>query len=195
MITRLGASPLWQRTSSQSSRNWNERMKQSSHWSPQILGTLPLDKIRDMSLRHLCMQRNTCANVAALPGYKDRRAFGCSRRMQAQTTSSSQTSICFVSCLLFVLAAFCCRKSLDLAFLPCRSNRWLWIGAPQLSHLRFKDWQSAGVSSWTTAEWNPVKVHNLKDTSQQLSKKQWSGSVPRRCGFWSSTCGQKRHTR
>ena len=44
-------------------------MKHSSHWSPQILGTLPLDKIRDMSLRHLCMQRNTCANVAALPGY------------------------------------------------------------------------------------------------------------------------------
>ena len=149
-----------QRTSSQSSHNWNEPMKHSSHWSPQILGTLPLDKIRDMSLRHLCTQRNTRANVAALPGYKDRRAFGFSRRMQAQTTNSSQTSICFVSWLLFVLAAFCCRKSFDLASLPCRSNRWLWIGAPQLSHLRFKDWQSAGVSSWTTPEWNPVKVHD-----------------------------------
>ena len=49
-------------------------------------------------------------------------------------------------------------ESLDLASLPCRSNRWLWIGAPQLSHLRFKDWQSAGVSSWTTPEWNPVKA-------------------------------------
>ena len=137
-----------QRTSSQSSHNWNEPMKHSSHWSPQILGTLPLDKIRDMSLRHLCTQRNTRANVAALLGYKNRRAFGLSRRLQVHTTSSWQASFCLVSCLLFVLAAFCCRKSSDVASLPCRSNRWLWIGAPQLFQLRFKDSQSAGVGSW-----------------------------------------------
>ena len=64
-------------------------------------------------------------------------------------------------------------RNLDLASLPCLSNSWLWIGAPQLSQVRFKDSRSAGVSSWTTAEWNPVKVHTLQDTSQQWSKKCW----------------------
>ena len=110
------------------------------------------------------------ADAAALLGFKSRKAFGCSRRMQIHTTSSWQASFCLVSCLLFVLAAFCCRKSLHLPFSPCPSNRWLWIGVPQLSQVRFKDSQSAGVSSWTTAEWNPVKVQTSKDTSQQWSK-------------------------
>ena len=130
-----------QSTSSQSSHNWNEPMKHSSHWSPQILGTLPLDKIRDMSLRHLCMQRNTCANVAALPGYKD-------RRMQAQTTNSSQTMVCFVSCLLFVLAAFCCRKSLaSFAFrrnvLPGFKNRKAFGCSRRMQLQTTSSWQTS----------------------------------------------------
>ena len=55
-------------------------------------------------------------------------AEGCKHKPQA-----ADKQVCLVSCLLFVLAAFCCRNSLDLASLLCRSNRWLWIGAPQLS--------------------------------------------------------------
>ena len=71
--------------------------------------------------------RKKKANAAALPGFKDRRAFGLSRRMQAQTTSSWQASFCPVSCLLFVLANFCCRVrkySEDLPFAPTVPGTW-----------------------------------------------------------------------
>ena len=45
-------------------------------------------------------------------------AEGCKHKPQA-----ADKQVCLVSCLLFVLAAFCCRNSLDLASLLCRSNR------------------------------------------------------------------------
>ena len=92
--------------------------------------------------------RKNCANAAVLPGFKDRRAFGFSRRMQAQTTSSSQTSICFVSCLLFVLAAFCCRKSLaSFSFrrnvLPGFKNRKAFGCSRRMQAQTTSSWQTS----------------------------------------------------
>ena len=68
--------------------------------------------------------------------------------------------------------------------------------------------ESCLVSSWTTAEWNPVKVHTFKDTSQQWSKnhKNISHICKRKdlCNetshlliliYWRDSCDQKRHTR
>ena len=99
-------------------------------------------------------------------------AEGCKHKPQA---ADKQASVLWAAYCLYLQTSAAefenIQKNLDLASLPCLSNRWLWIGAPQLSQVRFKDSQSAGVSSWTTAEWNPVKVHTLKDTSQQWSKK------------------------
>ena len=46
--------------------------------------------------------RKNCANAAALPGFKDRRAFGFSRRMQAQTTSSWQTDVLWAAYCLYL---------------------------------------------------------------------------------------------
>ena len=68
--------------------------------------------------------------------------------------------------------------------------------------------ESCLVRSWTTAEWNPVKVHTFKDTSQQWSKnhKNISHICKRKdlCNetshlliliYWRDSCDQKRHTR
>ena len=51
---------------------------------------------------------------------------------------------------------------------------------------------SITVDFWTTAEWNPVKVHTLKDTSQQWSKKCWV-SLLRKCSKTLSLLKLSRH--